>query len=655
MDDAAQYVWQPGPDYLGNSPIRRVMTRMQVSSLEELHQVSVAEPERYWTATMAELDIRWSRPYQKFADFQDGPQWPSWFVGGQLNIVDSAVGKWSATRPDADAVIWHDEQGKTARSTFAELGARVREAAAALRAIGITAGDRVGIFAPMCVETAVGFLAVLAVGAVAVPMFSGYPAGPVATRLRDSEAVALLTATGFTRRGRFVPMREIAAEAVRSSPTVRTTILIDHTSPADPVPLGPGELSWPAFLAGGAGGDGTTRPMDPNDPALLIYTSGTTGRPKGTVHYHAGVGLKMAADLAQLTDLDTGSISIHWSDFGWIVGPGLLLANLIVGATSVINSGAPDHPAPERVWELVAETGATHLWLPPTLVRRLRATTAELLPSYDLGSLRVLCSTGEPWDADTYRWYAQAVGGDRCPISNYAGGTEIGGGILGCVLSRPIKAGSFNFPVPGMAANVVNDSGKPVTGEIGELVIGRPFVGMTQGFWRDPERYLQTYWSTLPGVWVHGDWARRDEDGYWFIHGRSDDTIKVSGKRIGPGDIEAIANGCAGVAATAAIGVPDQATGSAVVLIVVPEGDAAGPALAARVGATLGGSLDRSSLPVDIQVVRQLPMTRTGKLVRRVVRAAYLGLEPGDLSGLEDASVAEELRASIGPETRGRP
>jgi acetyl-CoA synthetase len=655
MDDPTQYVWQPGPDYLGDSPIRRVMNRMQVSSLEELHRVSVVDPERYWAATMTELDIRWSKPYQKFVEFHGGPQWPRWFVGGRLNIVDSAVGKWVATRPDADAIVWHDELGQTARSTFGELAAQVRDAAAALRAIGVGPGDRVGIFAPMCIETAVGFLAVLAIGAVAVPMFSGYPAGPVATRLRDSEAVALLTATGFTRRGRLVPMREIAAEAVRCSPTVRTTILIDHSDQLDSVPLDPGELSWTTFVAGGAGGDGATRPMDPNDPALLIYTSGTTGRPKGTVHYHAGVGLKMAADLAQLTDLDTGSISIHWSDFGWIVGPGLLLANLIVGATSVINSGAPDHPAPEHVWELVAATNATHLWLPPTLVRRLRATTAELLSGYDLGSLRVLCSTGEPWDVETYRWYAQAVGGDRCPISNYAGGTEIGGGILGCVLSRPIKAGSFNFPVPGMAANVVDDGGEPITGKIGELVIERPFVGMTQGFWRDPERYLQTYWSALPGVWVHGDWARRDADGYWFIHGRSDDTIKVSGRRIGPGDIETIANGCAGVSAAAAIGVPEQATGSAVVLIVMPEGDVVDPTLVARVGARLGESLDRASFPIDIQVVRKLPLTRTGKLVRRVVRAAYLGLESGDLTGLEDASVVDQLRANIGPETRSRP
>jgi acetyl-CoA synthetase len=655
MDDAGQYVWEPGPDYLGDTPLRRVMTRMRVSSPEELHRVSVADPETYWAATMAELDISWFRPYERFVEFRGGPQWPQWFVGGQLNIVDSAVVKWVTSRPDADAVVWHDEQGRTARVTFAELGTRVGEAAAALRALDVGPGDRVGFFSPMCVETAVGFLAVLAIGAVAVPMFSGYAAGPVATRLRDSGAVVLVTADGFTRRGRLVPMRDIAADAVRCSPTVRSTIVIEHAGGQGSSPLGPGELSWSAFLARGAGGDGSVRPMDPNDPALLIYTSGTTGRPKGTVHYHAGVGLKMAADLAQLTDLDAGAISIHWSDFGWIVGPGLLLANLIVGATSAVYTGAPDHPAPERVWELVAATRATHLWLPPTLVRRLRTTTAALLPSYDLSSLRVLCSTGEPWDVETYRWYSKAVGGDRCPISNYAGGTEIGGGILGCVLSRPIKAGSFNSPVPGMAANVVDDRGEPITGQVGELVIERPFVGMTQGFWRDPPRYLETYWSALPGVWVHGDWAERDADGYWFIRGRSDDTIKVSGRRIGPGDIESVAKGCGGVADAVAIGVPEPTTGSAVVLIVVPEADVVDPALVTRIGATLRASLDRSSLPIDIRVADELPRTRTGKLVRRVVRAAYLGLDTGDLSGLEDLGVADRLRAAIGPGTRSRP
>ncbi|MBW0090710.1 AMP-binding protein [Pseudonocardia sp. KRD-184] len=652
VESPEAYVWQPGPDYLGDSPMARVVRRMGARTPEDLYEISIAEPERYWSATMAELDIRWSVPYREFVDLSNGPEWPRWFVGGRMNIVDSALTKWADTRADADALVCNDEVGRSRTVAFGVLADMVGAAAASFRARGVVPGERVAIFAPMCVETAVAYLGALAVGAVVVPLFSGYGSGPVRTRLRDSEASVLVTADGFHRRGRLVPMKDIADVAVAGAPTVGTVVVIGHAGVETTGQQVAGrDVGWDRFMADGAGGDASILPMDPNDPALIIYTSGTTGRPKGTVHYHAGVGLKMAADLTQLTDLDVGCVSIHWSDFGWIVGPGLLLANLIAGATSVVFSGAPDHPGPEQVWRLVEESRATHLWLPPTLVRRLRSTTASVLPDFDLSSLKVLCSTGEAWDAETYRWYSSAVGGDRLPISNYAGGTEIAGGILGCVLSRPIRAGSFNTAVPGMAAAVVDEDGNPVTGRVGELAVAKPFVGMTQGFWGAPERYIETYWSQIPGLWVHGDWAERDADGYWYIRGRSDDTIKVSGKRIGPGEIESAATAHPGVVEAAAVGVPDPSRGSAVVLFVVPDGGAA-TVSGDAVGESLRAVLEPSSVPVAVHVVPDLPHTRTGKLMRRVVRAVYLGLDPGDLSGLEDPGTIERIALAVAADAR---
>jgi acetyl-CoA synthetase len=318
----------------------------------------------------------------------------------------------------------------------------------------------------------------------------------------------------------------------------------------------------------------------------------------------------------------------------------------LLGATLVIYEGTPDYPGPDRLWDLVERHRVTHLGISPTAVRALMAHGSEPVSAHDLSSLRVLGSTGEPWNPDPWWWLFRTVGGERLPIINYSGGTEVSGGIVGGNTMTPIAPCSFSGPCPGMAADVVDGEGQPVRHEVGELVIRQPWPGMTQGFWRDPDRYLEAYWSRLPGVWVHGDWARIDRDGFWYISGRSDDTIKVAGKRIGPAEVESAVVAHQLVVEALAVGVPDAVKGESLVVFAVVK-PAVEPSLelAEAIGQVVVDQLGKSFRPSAVHLVPALPKTRNGKILRRVARAAYLGLDPGDTSALEEASTLEPIRA----------
>jgi acetyl-CoA synthetase len=384
---------------------------------------------------------------------------------------------------------------------------------------------------------------------------------------------------------------------------------------------------------------------DPETPYMLIYTSGTTGRPKGAVHVHGGFPVKGAQDLAHTFDLRTGDALFWFTDLGWMMGPWAISGSLLLGARLVLYEGAPDFPGPDRIWALAARHGVTHLGLSPTVVRALIPHGPEPIRSHDLGSLRVLGSTGEPWDPDSWWWYFREVGRGRCPVVNYSGGTEVSGGIVGCNLLHPIRPASFNGPCPGTAADVVGSDGQTLRGEVGELVIRRPQPGQTRGFWNDPDRYVETYWSRHPGIWVHGDWAIVDAEGYWYIRGRSDDTLKVAGKRVGPAEVEAAATAHPAVVEAAAIGVPHAVKGETIVVVcTLRAGETDADDLRAAIGRRVVEDLGKTLRPETIVVVPALPKTRSGKIMRRVIRAAYLGLDPGDLSALDDPSTIEAIR-----------
>jgi len=515
-----------------------------------------------------------------------------------------------------------------------------RSLANALRALGIGEGDRVGIFLPMSPEAAIATLAVVRIGAIYTPCFSGFGAQAVASRLQDCEAKLLITADGFYRRGQVVRMKETADEALTQSPTVQR-VLVYRRLGRD-IPWTAGRDVWWQDATASQSDRCPVVAVESDRPCLIIYTSGTTGRPKGTVLTHGGFLLKCAHDFAYCHDVGEDDRLFWLTDLGWLMGPMLFTAALALGATAVVFEGVPDYPRPDRLWALAERHRISIMGMSPTAVRALMPHGPEHVHAHDLSSLRILGSTGEPWNPEPYRWLFENAGKARIPISNYTGGTEISGGILGCFPIAPIKPCAFTGPIPGMAADVFDEDGRPVRGAVGELVVTRPWPGMTAGFWRDPARYEETYWSRWKDVWVHGDWATIDTDGFWYIQGRSDDTLKIAGKRLGPAEVESVLVGHAAVAESGVIGVPHAVKGEAIVcFVVLRPGHAPSEALRTELAERVASQMGKALKPDRVLFTRDLPKTRSAKIMRRVIRATYLGREPGDLSSLENpAAVA---------------
>jgi acetyl-CoA synthetase len=442
-------------------------------------------------------------------------------------------------------------------------------------------------------------------------------------------------------------MKDIADEAVAQSPSVQHVITVKRVG-REALPWRAGRDHWWHDLMEGRPTQALSEPTDAEDPLMIIYTSGTTGKPKGAVHTHCGFPIKSAQDIWFGLDLKP-SDTLYWvTDMGWMMGPWEVFGTTLLGATMLLYDGAPDYPDPDRLWALVERHAVTVLGISPTLVRALMRYGDEFVKRHDLSSLRLLGSTGEPWNPDPWLWFFHTVGGGRLPIINYSGGTEVSGGIVMGNVLTPLKPTAFSGPVPGMAADVVDDEGRSLRGQVGELVVRQPWIGMTRGFWKDPDRYIQTYWSRFPDVWVHGDWAAVDEDGLWYILGRSDDTIKVAGKRLGPAEVESILVGHPAVSEAAAIGVPDPLKGQEVVCFcVLKPGYAPDEGLREALRERVAQHLGKPLKPREVRFVRDLPKTRNAKVMRRVIRAAYLGQDPGDLSSLENPAAVEEIKRAI--------
>ncbi len=648
MDTAVlggEVVWRPSPETVERSRLVRFQRRHGLGSYEELLARSVQDPDWFWPAALEEMDVRWYRPYDRVYDDRAGVEWTEWFCGGELNLVHSALEKYRGTAEASRVALrWEGEDGAQRTLTYAELDAEVSRAAAALQELGVRRGDRVAIYLPMVPEVAVALLACAKVGAIVTPVFSGFAPEAVATRVRDCEAKLVVTADGFYRRGQVVPLWAHADEAARQCPSVEHLLVVRRVGTT--AGWRPGRDVWWHETTAAQPPQAPTERMASGDPFMIIYTSGTTGRPKGTVHVHAGFPIKAACDMAFHFDVQRDDVVFWLTDMGWMMGPWLVLGVLTLGAAMVLYEGVPDHPHPGRLWELVDRHGITVLGLAPTAVRALMRHGDGWPGRYRLNSLRVLGSTGEPWNPDPYLWYFRQVGRGRCPVVNYSGGTEVSGGIVCGTVIHPTKPCAFTGPCLGMAADVYDADGRPAKpGEVGELVVTRPWPGMTRGFWQDPQRYLETYWSRWPGVWVHGDWAVRDEDGYWYILGRSDDTLKVAGKRVGPAEVESALVTHPAVSEAAAVGIPHEVKGEAVAcFVVLKPGHTPTPGLAQELRELVAQRLGRALQPEVVEFVPDLPKTRNAKIMRRVVRAAYLGQDPGDLSALENPGAVDQIR-----------
>jgi len=640
---AQPVVWRPGPEQIERSRALAFGRRHGLDDWDALVARAASDPDWFWGAVSDELGLVWTTPFDRVLDLSEGPEWPRWFSGGRMNYVTSAVDRWLPERAAEIALRWEGEDGAASTLTFAELADAVNRMANGLRSLGIAKGDRVGIYLPMLAETAIATLACGKIGAIFIPIFSGYGPEAAATRLNDAEATVLITADGFFRRGRIVPMKETADAAVALAPSVKKVIVVRRTGAE--VPWDESRDYWWHEIAESASSDCAPEDTAGDDPYMLIYTSGTTGKPKGAVHVHAGFPVKAAQDLAFCFDLQRDDTLFWLTDLGWMMGPWAIAGGLIAGGAVLLYEGTPDFPQPDRLWEVVERHGATVLGISPTVVRALMAKGDEWIDRHPMSSLRTLGSTGEPWNPGPWMWTFEKVGKGRCPIVNYSGGTEIGGGIIAAVTVQPQKPCAFSGPCPGVAADVVDDAGQPVRGAVGELVIRGPWVGMTNGFWQDRERYLETYWSRMPGLWVHGDWAMVDDDGYWYILGRSDDTLKVAGKRVGPAEIESAAVAHPAVQEAAAIGVPHEIKGEAIVVFaILKPGQTPDEETRAAISATVASQLGRPLQPDRVLFVSDLPKTRNAKIMRRVIRAKYLGHDNlGDLSSLENPAAVEEI------------
>ncbi len=637
-----EIVWRPSPEYRDRSRIAKLMKRHGAATLAELHRRSIADPEWYWRAVCDDLGVQWTRPFRRVLDVSRGIAWPRWFEDGLLNLSANCVDRWLPTRGREPALIWESEDGEVRTLTYADLAREVGKLANALTSLGVRAGDAVGIFLPMSPEAAIATLAVTRIGAIYTPCFSGYGAQAVASRLQDCEATLLITADGFRRRGQPVRMKQTADEAVALSPTVKQVLVVKRGD--GDVPWIEGRDRWWHEVVDGQSPECAPLPVDADRPCLIIYTSGTTGRPKGTVLTQGGFLVKAASDWAYVMDVGEGDRVFWLTDLGWLMGPMLITGTLANGGTAVVFEGTPDYPKPDRLWEIAERHRVNVMGLSPTAARALMPHGAEWVRRHDLSALRIIGSTGEPWNPEPFRWVLDTVGQGRVPIINYSGGTEISGGIVASFPNMPIKPCSFAGPIPGVAADVFGDDARPVRGAVGELVITRPWPGMTQGFWKDPQRYEETYWSRWPDVWVHGDWAYVDDDGFWFLQGRSDDTLKIAGKRLGPAEVESVLVGHPAVAESATVGVPHPVKGEAVVcFVVLKPGNAPSEALRQELSERVMRQMGKALKPERVLFVRDLPKTRSAKIMRRVIRATYLGREPGDVSSLENPAAVQAI------------
>jgi len=640
-------IWEPSPDVIARSRLKRFMNQHGIATFADLLKRADDDIAWFWDAAIRDIDIAFYRGYDKVVDLSDGKPWAKWWIGARMNIVHSCLDRYrDGEFHDKTAIIWEGEPGEVRKLTYSQLDAQVCRLAAALRKLGVRAGDRVGIFMPMSPEVAISVLATVKIGAVIIPLFSGYGADAIATRLRDGEAKILICADGFYRRGQVVPMKETADRALVSCPSVTKVIVHRHVMREIPWNHAR-DLVWDVLLEDEPD-RARTQELDPEDPMMIIYTSGTTGKPKGTLHVHGGFPVKGAQDMAHGFDIGSDDTVFWYSDIGWMMGPWLIFGTLILGATMVLYEGTPDYPAPDRLWRMVQSHKVTLLGVSPTLVRSLMTHGDEIPAHYDLSSLRVLGGTGEPWNPEPFHWFFKHIGGGRIPIINYTGGTEIAGGILCGNVITHLRPTSFAGPLPGIAADVVDADGKSVRGEVGELVIRNPWPGMTRGFWGDRQRYIDTYWSRFDDVWVHGDWAYVDpEDGLWYVLGRSDDTIKIAGKRLGPAEVESILVGHPAVAEAAAIGVPDEMKGEALVcFVILRPNQKPTDELSHDLQDLVADALGKPLRPKAVHFVVDLPRTRNAKILRRVVRSVYTGKDPGDLSSLENPSALAAIGAT---------
>ena len=612
-----------------------------------VYERAAADPEAWWGSWAEKLE--WIEPFDEILDWSE-PPFAKWFTGGKLNVSANCLDRHvAAGNGDRVAYFWEGEDGTRKEITYAWLLEQTQKAANGLKALGIGKGDVVGIYLPMVPEAAVAMLACTRIGAIHNVVFGGFSAGSVVERMEVSGAKALITADATLRRGKPMPMKEALDPVIADLGTLEHVIVVDRAGSNPPMQDGR-DHGWEE-LVGGADAECAPEPMDAEDPLFILYTSGSTAKPKGIQHTTGGYLTGVTATHKLVFDLKDDDVYWCAADIGWVTGHSYIVYGpLANGATSVMYEGAPNYPAEDRWWEIAERYGVTILYTAPTAIRACMKWGVEHVRKHDLGRLRLLGSVGEPINPRAWLWYHENVGGGRCPVVDTWWQTE-----TGAIMITPLpgltttKPGSATIPFPGIEAKILDDSGNEIAEGGGNLVLTRPWPAMARTLYKEPERFVETYWKRFgPDTYQVGDAARIDEDGYFWIVGRTDDVINVSGHRLSTMEVESALVSHPKVAEAAVIGVPDEDTGQAIFAFVTPSGDAKGDdELETELREHVAVKIGKLARPKQMAFADDLPKTRSGKIMRRLLRDIAAGEELGDVSTLRDPEVVEDLKQQL--------
>ncbi|MXR51389.1 AMP-binding protein [Halovenus sp. WSH3] len=653
-----EVVYDPEESFVEESNIWQFMQRHGIDDYEELHRRSTTDVEGveasgldwFWDEIVDTLGIEFDQPYETVRDDSDGPQFAEWYVGGELNIAHNVVDRHAdptAETRNKVATIWEGEDGEVREVTYHELHRQANQVANTLESKGIETGDTVGLYMPMVPEIVSILYGCFKAGAIAVPIFSGFGVDATATRIADAGCSVLFTGDGFYRRGEEITLKSQADEAIAEAGHVEDVIVFDRLGAE--IPMTEGRDEWWTDSVATADDSYETKSLPSDQESMLLYSSGTTGKPKGIVHTHAGGLVQPAKELYFSFDHKPSDRFFWVSDIGWMMGPWTLIGNHVFGGTIFIYEGAPDYPEPDRYWEMIDRHGLSVFGVSPTAIRALRKHGDEWLSGHDLSTLRLLGSTGEPWDPESWQWFYERVGNGETPIMNISGGTEIFGCFLQPSPTHSLKPGTLGAPALGMDVDIVDATGESIADdhEQGYLVCRSSAPSMTKSLWSGDERYLAEYWSRFDDLWDHGDWAEKDEDGFWFLQGRADDVLNVAGRKVGPAEVEGALIDHEAVNAAAVIGADDDTTGTAVVAYVILEEDyEETDDLRAELTDHVGEELGKPFRPSELYFVDEFPETQSGKIVRRLIQAVHEDEELGDLSSIENPEALEEIEAA---------
>ena len=633
-------VFTPPEELVKQTNVKKWMDKHGIKDLDELLE-KAQDVEWFWGEMAKEL-VEWYKPYDKVLEWD--PPYAQWFVGAEYNIVHDALDKHMENgNKDKVAYIFEGEPGEIKKWTYGDLYEEVNKLANVLKDLGVKKGDRVGIYLPMLVELPIAMLACAKIGAIHSVVFSGFSSTAFADRLNDCEAKIAITCDSFYRRGKKVSLKKQADEAVNAAPSVEHLIVYKRTG--DDVPWNEGKDLWWHEITKDQSAECETEKMDANDLLYILYTSGTTGKPKGIQHAHGGYAVGTAQTLRWVFDLKEDDVWWCAADIGWVTGHSYIVyAPLILGTTSIIYEGAPAFPEPERWWKMVEKHKVTVLYTSPTAIRAHMKLGEEHPQKCNLESLRLLGSVGEPINPEAWIWYHKYIGREKCPIMDTWWQTETGHFLISPLPITPLKPGSATKPLPGIDADVYNENGEPITEAGGSLVIKKPWPGMLRGLYKDPERYENVYWSKYPDTYLAGDVSRKDKDGYFWVQGRADDVLNVAGHRIGNSEVESALVSNPKVAEAAVIGKPHELKGESITaFVVLKKGVEPSDKLKEELREHVGKEIGKIARPDEIGFVNDVPKTRSGKIMRRIIRAKAIGQSVGDISTLANPEAVEGI------------